>query len=80
MKLMTYVHLAPQTRIKVDNLVIKERAPLLHVYFHHQSERELQALYALQALVHSLQHPQGEAFDYDSSHGFEPCLCSRIYV
>ncbi|XP_056018647.1 eukaryotic translation initiation factor 4 gamma 3-like isoform X6 [Ostrea edulis] len=39
--------------------VIKNRGNLLQKYLDHQAESELQALYALQALVHKLEHPQG---------------------
>ncbi|XP_048760603.2 eukaryotic translation initiation factor 4 gamma 3-like isoform X2 [Ostrea edulis] len=38
--------------------VIKNRVNLLQTYLDHQAESELQALYALQALVHRLEHPQ----------------------
>nr|XP_034299262.1 eukaryotic translation initiation factor 4 gamma 3 isoform X2 [Crassostrea gigas] len=39
--------------------VIKNRGDLLRKYLDHRAESELQALYALQALVHKLEHPQG---------------------
>ncbi|XP_065935828.1 eukaryotic translation initiation factor 4 gamma 3 isoform X4 [Magallana gigas] len=39
--------------------VIKNRGDLLQKYLDHRAESELQALYALQALVHKLEHPQG---------------------
>uniref|UniRef100_A0A8W8KBA4 Eukaryotic translation initiation factor 4 gamma 3 n=2 Tax=Magallana gigas TaxID=29159 RepID=A0A8W8KBA4_MAGGI len=39
--------------------VIKNRGDLLHKYLDHRAESELQALYAIQSLVHKLGHPQG---------------------
>ncbi|XP_062567019.1 eukaryotic translation initiation factor 4 gamma 1-like isoform X2 [Saccostrea cucullata] len=44
---------------RVNPEVIKTRGDLLQKYLDHQAESELQALYALQALVHKLEHPQG---------------------
>ncbi|XP_078338114.1 eukaryotic translation initiation factor 4 gamma 1-like isoform X6 [Crassostrea virginica] len=44
---------------RVDPEVIKARGNVLQKYLDHQAEFELQALYALQALVHKLEHPQG---------------------
>ena len=38
---------------------ITERSILLQKYLDHNGELELQALYALQALVHKLDHPAG---------------------
>ena len=43
--------------------VIKNRGNLLQKYLDHQAESELQALYALQALVHRLEHPQGKPIE-----------------
>ena len=39
--------------------IIKARGDVLHKYLDHQAASELQALFALQALVHKLEHPQG---------------------
>ena len=39
--------------------VIRARGDVLQKYLDHQVESELQALYALQALVHKLEHPKG---------------------
>ena len=39
--------------------IIKARGDVLQKYLDHQPESELQALYALQTLVHKLEHPQG---------------------
>ncbi|ESO89979.1 hypothetical protein LOTGIDRAFT_124155, partial [Lottia gigantea] len=44
---------------KVTQRVIKQRQALLVRYIDNQQEFELQALYALQALVNELQHPPG---------------------
>lgn len=44
---------------KVDPREIKNRGALLQKYLDHQAEFELQALFALQALVHKLEHPPG---------------------
>ena len=45
---------------KLDNTKIQSRVVLLQKYLDHQAELELQALYALQALVHKLDHPPGK--------------------
>ena len=45
---------------KLDNSKIQSRVVLLQKYLDHQAELELQALYALQALVHKLDHPPGK--------------------
>eukprot|EP00105_Crassostrea_gigas_P039438 XP_019923586.1 PREDICTED: eukaryotic translation initiation factor 4 gamma 3 isoform X2 [Crassostrea gigas] len=39
--------------------VIRKRGDLLEKYLDHRAESELQALYAIQSLVHKLEHPQG---------------------
>ncbi|XP_052081892.1 eukaryotic translation initiation factor 4 gamma 1-like isoform X1 [Mytilus californianus] len=44
---------------KVDATRITARGVILQKYLDHQAEFELQALYALQALVHKLEHPPG---------------------
>jgi translation initiation factor 4G len=44
---------------KVDPPRITQRGVILQKYLDHQAEFELQALYALQALVHKLEHPPG---------------------
>lgn len=44
----------------MDSNVIKKRGPLLQRYMDHDPLLELQALYALQALVHKLEHPAGK--------------------
>ncbi|CAC5359771.1 EIF4G [Mytilus coruscus] len=44
---------------KVDATRITARGIILQKYLDHQAEFELEALYALQALVHKLQHPPG---------------------
>jgi hypothetical protein len=44
---------------KVDPSRITQRGVILQKYLDHQAEFELQALYALQALVHKLEHPPG---------------------
>lgn len=40
--------------------LIKTYTDLLQKYLSHDEDRELQALYALQALVNRLEHPKGE--------------------
>ncbi|KAL3861769.1 hypothetical protein ACJMK2_007790 [Sinanodonta woodiana] len=52
--------------MKVDKSQIQRRNNLLQKYLDHQANFELQALFALQALVHKLEHPPGvlrELFD-----------------
>jgi len=44
---------------KLDENLLKKRSVVLQKYLDHQAELELQALYALQALVHKLEHPPG---------------------
>ncbi|VDI79057.1 translation initiation factor 4G [Mytilus galloprovincialis] len=46
-------------RAKIDATRIVARGVILQKYLDHQVEFELQALYALQALVHKLEHPPG---------------------
>lgn len=43
--------------------VIKHRGDLLLKYLDHHAKSELQALYALQALVHKIGHPPGLLID-----------------
>lgn len=45
---------------KVDPTKVTARAAVLLKYLDHSAEFELQALYALQALVHKLEHPPGK--------------------
>ncbi|XP_074654497.1 eukaryotic translation initiation factor 4 gamma 1-like isoform X3 [Tubulanus polymorphus] len=45
------------TSSKMDEQVLKKRSDLLQKYLDHSPELELQSLYALQALVHKLEHP-----------------------
>ncbi len=40
--------------------LLKKRSTILQKYLDHKAELELHALYALQALVHELKHPQGK--------------------
>ncbi|XP_052716574.1 eukaryotic translation initiation factor 4 gamma 3-like isoform X6 [Crassostrea angulata] len=47
------------SRARVLPEVIKNRGDLLEKYLDHRAESELQALYAIQSLVHKLEHPQG---------------------
>ncbi|KAL3861763.1 hypothetical protein ACJMK2_007785 [Sinanodonta woodiana] len=52
--------------MKVDKSQIQRRVNLLEKYLDHQANFELQALFALQALVHKMEHPPGvlrELFD-----------------
>ncbi|XP_036415617.1 eukaryotic translation initiation factor 4 gamma 3 isoform X2 [Colossoma macropomum] len=42
---------------KVDTAIIQKRLPVLHKYLNSDTERQLQALYALQALIVSLDQP-----------------------
>ncbi|KAK3598299.1 hypothetical protein CHS0354_010275 [Potamilus streckersoni] len=52
--------------MKVDKSQVQRRNNLLQKYLDHQANFELQALFALQALVHKLEHPPGvlrELFD-----------------
>jgi hypothetical protein len=43
----------------VNKDIIKKRSVVLRRFLEHKTELQLQALYALQALVHGLEHPQG---------------------
>ncbi|KAK3602168.1 hypothetical protein CHS0354_013235 [Potamilus streckersoni] len=55
-----------KSRSKVDKSQMKKRKTLLQKYMDHQANLELQALFALQALVHKLENPPGvlrELFD-----------------
>lgn len=47
------------SNIRVDPKEVSKRHDLLQKYLDHQAESELQALYALQALVTKLEHPPG---------------------
>lgn len=42
---------------KVDTAIIQKRLPVLHKYLNSDTERQLQALYALQALIVKLDQP-----------------------
>lgn len=44
----------------VDNSKLTKRVDLIQRYLDHTDTLELQALYALQALVHKLEHPPGK--------------------
>lgn len=58
---------------KLENSKIQSRVVLLQKYLDHQAELELQALYALQALVHKLDHPPGK---FDKTH---TCTVMHMY-
>lgn len=45
---------------KVDLSIIQRRLPVLHKYLNSDTERQLQALYALQALIVKLDQPASE--------------------
>ncbi|XP_076863790.1 eukaryotic translation initiation factor 4 gamma 3 isoform X3 [Brachyhypopomus gauderio] len=45
------------TTCRVDNVTIRKRLPVLHKYLNSDTERQLQALYALQALIVALNQP-----------------------
>ncbi|XP_051967504.1 eukaryotic translation initiation factor 4 gamma 3-like [Xyrauchen texanus] len=45
------------TSCRVDTAIIQRRLPILHKYLNSDSERQLQALYALQALIVTLNQP-----------------------
>ena len=47
---------------KVDTERLKKRSILLQRFLDHDAKLELQALYALQALIHRLVHPTGDHF------------------
>uniref|UniRef100_A0A8B9J3X8 Eukaryotic translation initiation factor 4 gamma, 3a n=1 Tax=Astyanax mexicanus TaxID=7994 RepID=A0A8B9J3X8_ASTMX len=55
--LMTAVCKAANTSCRVDTAIIQKRLPVLHKYFNADTERQLQALYALQALIVTLDQP-----------------------
>jgi len=44
----------------VNNAEVTRRAQLLTTYISRHPDLELQALYAVQAFVHQLQHPRGQ--------------------
>nr|XP_009304365.1 eukaryotic translation initiation factor 4 gamma 3 isoform X2 [Danio rerio] len=45
------------TSCRVDTAIIQKRLPILHKYFDSDTERQLQALYALQSLIVALDQP-----------------------
>ncbi|XP_072522649.1 eukaryotic translation initiation factor 4 gamma 3 isoform X2 [Salminus brasiliensis] len=45
------------TSCRVDTAIIQKRLPVLHKYLNSDTERQLQALYALQALIVTLEQP-----------------------
>ena len=47
-------------KVEVDPKEIKSRCVLLQRYLDHKGDLELQALFALQALIHSYEHPSGK--------------------
>uniref|UniRef100_A0A671NF96 Eukaryotic translation initiation factor 4 gamma 3-like n=1 Tax=Sinocyclocheilus anshuiensis TaxID=1608454 RepID=A0A671NF96_9TELE len=55
--LMTAVCKAAGSSYKVDLSIIQRRLPVLHKYFNSDTERQLQALYALQVLIVKLDQP-----------------------
>uniref|UniRef100_A0A8C2HHS7 Eukaryotic translation initiation factor 4 gamma, 3b n=1 Tax=Cyprinus carpio TaxID=7962 RepID=A0A8C2HHS7_CYPCA len=55
--LMTAVCKAAGSSYKVDLSIIQRRLPVLHKYLNSDTERQLQALYALQALIVKLDQP-----------------------
>ena len=48
------------SNIRVEPKEVSKRHDLLQKYLDHQADSELQALYALQALVTKLKHPAGK--------------------
>ena len=59
MYVSTVIAARGEKMFKVSEEDIKKRVPILQRYLDHQAELELQALYALQELVHGLEHPSG---------------------
>ncbi|KAL0181061.1 hypothetical protein M9458_023467, partial [Cirrhinus mrigala] len=45
------------TSCRVDTAIIQRRLPILHKYLNSDTERQLQALYALQSLIVALDQP-----------------------
>lgn len=64
MILLITFYIGSGSRARVLPEVIKNRGDLLEKYLDHRAESELQALYAIQSLVHKLEHPQGIIFAY----------------
>jgi len=54
------------TQCRVDEEKVKKRLVLLLKYLDHKETLELQALYALQTLVHRLEHPPSKHFSLSS--------------
>lgn len=60
---------------RVDTAIIQKRLPVLHKYLNSDTERQLQALYALQALIVKLDQPPSE---YELF--FKLCCVPRLYT
>lgn len=54
--------LADSSSFRVDTAVIKQRVPILLKYLDSDTEKELQALYALQASIVKLDQPPSKYF------------------
>lgn len=58
--ILCFLSAAEGSSHKVDLSIIKKRLPVLHKYLNSDTERQLQALYALQALIVKLDQPASE--------------------
>lgn len=54
------VYTGESSSCRVDTAIIQKRLPVLHKYLNSDTERQLQALYALQALIVKLDQPPSE--------------------
>lgn len=59
--ILCFVSAAEGSSYKVDLSIIQKRLPVLHKYLNSDTERQLQALYALQALIVKLDQPPSES-------------------
>ena len=62
---MVFVCLGEGTQCRVDEEKVKKRLVVLLKYLDHKETLELQALYALQTLVHRLEYPPSKHLSWD---------------
>lgn len=71
------VYTGESSSCRVDTAIIQKRLPVLHKYLNSDTERQLQALYALQALIVKLDQPPSEyKLSFQLCSILRPCLPS----
>lgn len=64
---VAHVFVGDSSSSRVDTAIIQKRLPVLHKYLNSDTERQLQALYALQILIVKLDQPPSEYYPFPNT-------------